>query len=243
MTTPLVIVCLTELLFVVATRLVLHYYAWTSFEAEAIRTVLRIATVSIYWWLLRPLILSRSGSPATLAKPPAIVGLLLFLSIPVLIGNYALAKPIAIFFAVASIAVAVKEEFLFRGILQNLLAQRFGSAKAVLGTSAIFTAWHIGVWEPTVWVFGQIFFASILLGVVYIQSGSIAAAIVIHTTYDALFSLSPLVAAPLNENWGFVPLLASLALVLFWASNGTPRSPGQIVSPSLNAAAEGDSKP
>lgn len=217
----LAIVAATELCFVVATRLVIHYYDPWSFEAESIRTALRIATASIYWWLLRPLILSRRVNPSTFRSPLLIIGLLLFLLIPVLVGHYKLSPPLAILFAVASVpvAVAVKEEFLFRGIVQNLLAEKFGFVKSVLLTSMIFTAWHIGVWEPTVWTFSQIFLASILLGVLYVHSGSILAVIVIHTIYDALFSFTPLLSAPLNENWGLAPLLASVALVACWASS------------------------
>lgn len=220
LTRCLVIVAVTELLFVAATRGVLHVYPWSSFEAESIRGVLRITTAAVYWWLLRPLILSRTARPSTLRSPLLIIATLLFLTIPVLVGNYKLASPVAILFAVTSIAVAVKEEFLFRGIVQNLLAEKFGFTKSVLFTSVLFTAWHIGVWTPTVWTFSQIFIAGIILGVVYVHSGSILAVIVIHTAYDALFSFTPLVSAPLNENWGFVPLLASVALVLFWASAG-----------------------
>ena len=213
----LVIIAVTELLSMAAARLVLHFYEPMSFETESIRTVLRIATASIYWWLLRPLILSRTANPATFRSPLLITGLLLFFLIPVLVGHYNLSPPLAVFFAVASVPVAMKEEFLFRGIVQNLLAEKFGFVKSVLFTSTIFTAWHIGVWEPTVWTFSQIFLASILLGVVYVHSGSILAVIVIHALYDALFSFTPLLAVPLSANWGFVPLLTSIALVIYWA--------------------------
>jgi membrane protease YdiL (CAAX protease family) len=214
----LVIVAVAELFFVVATRLMLYYYPWSSIEAESIRAILRIATASIYWLLLRPLILSRTPSPLTFRSPILIVGLLLFLLIPVLVGHYKLTTSVAILFAVTSIPVAVKEEFLFRGIIQNLLAEKLGLLKSVLFTSTLFTAWHIGVCEPTVWVFSQILLAGILLGIIYIRSGSILAVVVIHTTYDVLFSFTPLISVPVNENWGFAPLLASVALVSYWAS-------------------------
>lgn len=213
----LVIIGITELIFVVATRLTVHFYPWTSFEAESIRTALRIVTASLYWWLFRPLILSRTKNVSTLRSPWLIAGLLFFLSIPIFIGQYKLSNSVAILFAVSSIPVAIKEEFLFRGIVQNILSERFGAMKSILFTSAIFTAWHIGVWEPSVWVFSQIFLASILLGVIYTYSGSIFAVIAIHAVYDAVFSFTPLLPISLNENWGFIPLLTALALVFCWA--------------------------
>ncbi|MFZ4703485.1 MAG: CPBP family intramembrane glutamic endopeptidase [Candidatus Methylumidiphilus sp.] len=220
LTRCLVVVVVTELLSLAIARLLLHFYEPMSFQVESIRTVLRIATASIYWWLMRPLILSRTTNTSTFRSPLLIFGLFLFLLVPAVVGHYNLSPPLAIFFAVTSVPVAVKEEFLFRGIVQNLLAEKFGFVKSVLFTSTLFTAWHIGAMEPTVWTFSQIFLASILLGVLYVHSGSILAAIVIHTAYDALFSFTPMLSAPLNENWGFVPLLASVALVSFWALHG-----------------------
>ena len=223
LTRCLVIVAVTELLFVVATRIVLHYYSWSSLGAESIRTVLRIVTATIYWMMLRPLILSRASNPSAFLSPLLIVGLLLFLLIPLVVGHYNLTAPVALMFAVTSIPVAVKEEFLFRGIIQNLLTDKFGFVNSVVFTSALFTAWHIGVWQPTFWAFAQIFLASILLGIVYMYSGSIFAVIIIHATYDALFSFPSLLAVPLNENWGFIPLLSAVALVFYWAL-GTKRA-------------------
>lgn len=218
----LFIVAVLELSFVVATRVVLHHFPWSSVEAESIRTVLRLATATAYWGLLRSLILSRIPSQAVIRSPLLAMGLLLFLSIPVLVGHYQLPAPVAILFAVASLPVAIKEEFLFRGIIQNLLAQKMGVYKGVLATSVIFTAWHLGVWEFTPWVVAQIFFASILLGLVYVRSGSITFVIAIHAIYDALFSFSPLVSSPLSPNWGFLPLLTAVALVVYWAQGDVP---------------------
>ena len=216
----LVAVAIIEIAFVVATRLVLHYLSWKSIEAEAIRTLLRVLTALAYWWLMKPWILSRKPDFLALVRPTFAIALLLFLSIPVLAGRYELEKHVAVVFALASIPVAVKEEFLFRGIIQNLLMEKLGAAKAIVLASAVFTAWHVGTWNPSLWVFGQIFLASVLLGLVYVRSGSILAVIVIHAVYDALFSFTPLISNPPNENWGFIPLVASVALVMYWAASG-----------------------
>ncbi len=226
LTRRLVIVAFAEIAFVVATRVVLHYLQWTSIEAESIRTAMRIATAGLYWWLLKPVILSRKPDPASLAAPALLLALLLFLSIPVLVGTYGLKQSVAVMFAVTSIPVAVKEEFLFRGIMQNLLAERFGALKAVLVTSTVFTLWHVGVWEPSLWTFGEIFLASVIIGLIYLRSGSMTAVIALHAVYDAIYSFTPLLAPPLNQNWGFVPMLAAVALVYAWAQgSGNARLP------------------
>ncbi len=224
LTHRLIIVAITELVFVVATRVVLHYLPWTSVEAELIRTALRIVTALIYWWLLKPLILSRAANLPTFKRPAALLALLLFLSIPVLVGNYQLPSDAAILFAITSLPVGIKEEFLFRGIVQNLLAKRYGALKAILITSLIFTLWHVGVWNPTVWTFSQIFFAGVILGLIYVGSGSILTVIALHTVYDAIFCFTPFTANPLNENWGFIPLLGSTGLAVYWTFGRNARA-------------------
>lgn len=213
----LLIVVIAEIAFVVVTRVVLHYLPWTSVEAEAIRTSMRIATAALYWWLFKPLILSRTPDFTSLTHPLLLFALLVFLAIPVLVGHYELRPTVAIMFAISSIPVGIKEEFLFRGIMQNLLTERFGVLKGILITSTVFTLWHVGVWEPSLWTFGEIFLASVLIGLVYVRSGSIATVIVLHAVYDAIYCFTPLMTPPLQENWGFVPMLVALALVAVWA--------------------------
>jgi len=216
----LIIVAIAEITFVVATRVVLHYLPWTSIEAESIRTAMRIATAALYWWLLKPMILSRKPDLSSLTKPAILLALLFFLAIPVLVGHYGLSTPVAMMFAVSSIPVAFKEEFLFRGIMQNLLTERWDTLKAILMTSTVFTLWHVGVWEPSIWTFGEIFLASVIIGLMYVRSGSIAMVIALHAVYDAIYSFTPLLTPPLPENWGFLPMLASVALACYWAGNG-----------------------
>lgn len=213
----LALVVLVEALYMAASRGVQAHFGWSSIEGEFLRTAMRIATAAVYWGLFRELILARAPNLAVLRGPLPLAGLLLFVSIPVLVGNYGLDRQLAALFALTSIPVAIKEELLFRGIAQNLLEARFGAAKAVGFASAIFTAWHIGVVEPSVAGFVQIFLASVVLGVVYLRSRSLMAAIAMHAAYDALFSFSPLLPKPLGEAWGLAPLLGSAALLLLWA--------------------------
>ena len=216
----LLVVVAVELLYMVGSRLAIHYYSAESFQAELIRTTLRIATALIYWQLMKPLILSKQVSFDTARVAPLVVGMLALFAIPVLVGNYALSTSLALLFALTSIPVAIKEEFLFRGIVQNLLESRYGQMRAVFYASVIFTAWHIGTWEPSVWIFSQIFFVGLVLGMVYIRTGSIWAAIVLHALYDAVFSFTPLVRPPLDQNWGFVPLAITVVAVSYWAQAG-----------------------
>ena len=219
----LLVVVAVELLYMVGSRLAIHYYSAESFSAELIRTALRCVTALIYWQLMKPLILSKQASFDMVRVAPLLVGMVALFAIPVLVGKYALGTSLALLFAVTSIPVAIKEEFLFRGIVQNLLETRHGPMCAVFYASIIFTAWHIGTWEPSVWTFGQIFLVGVVLGLVYVRTGSIVTAIVLHTLYDAVFSFTPLISSPLEQNWGFVPLSIAVAAVFYWAQAGKLR--------------------
>lgn len=216
----LLIIVVVEIIYMVATRAAIHYLSATSFEAELTRTALRIATAVIYWHLMKPVILSKTAELGNARDSALIAGLLLLLSIPLLVGNYGLQPSSALLFAITSIPVAIKEEFLFRGIVQNLLEKKWGAMIAIFVTSIIFTAWHFGVMQTSVFAFSQIFFVSLMLGLIYVRTGSITLVVVLHAVYDALFSFTPLLSSPLDEDLGFVPLLAAVGFVYFWACFG-----------------------
>jgi membrane protease YdiL (CAAX protease family) len=220
LTNRLLLIFIVETIYWVGSRVAIHLFDWTSFEAELIRTALRIATAIIYWQLMKPVILSKTAVLNNARDTVLITGLLLFLSIPLLVGNSGLQPYNALLFAITSFPVAIKEEFLFRGIVQNLLEKKFGAMYAIVITSSLFTVWHFGVVPNSVWEFSQIFFAGILLGLVYVRTGSILMVIVLHGVYDAIFSVTPLLSSPLDENLGFVPLLAAVGFVYFWACFG-----------------------
>ena len=217
LTHRLAIIVAIEIVYMAATRITIHYLPWASVEAELIRTALRIATATIYWQLMKPLILSKKPNLGTRRRTSLIIGLLLFFSVPVLVGYEGLNVKLALLFAITSIPVGIKEELLFRGILQNFLEEKWGSLAAIFITSAIFSAWHIGVAEPIFWVFAQIFLVSILLGFIYIRTGSIVLVIVLHALYDALFAFTPFLSTPANGNLAVIILLISVLLVFRWA--------------------------
>ncbi len=222
----LALIGVSEILFMWITRVAISHWPWQSYEAESLRTTLRIATAGLDWWLMRPLILSRQPDLNTLRSVPLIAGMLLFFSINALpfIGlNLPFEK--AMFFAASSLIVGIKEEFLFRGILQNLLTQRLGFKAGVISASLIFTAYHVGVTSPSLYNFLFIFTAGVLFGVIYFRSGSLATVIAIHFAQDAISSFGPFTAAAQFPNWavwgGLVSLavlIAPVGLVSYWAS-------------------------
>lgn len=211
------IVILLETLFFIATRLVLRYYPWSSMEAELIRTVLRIGTALVYWRLYKTLILSRQPDLSVLVQPQLAIGILLLAMAVFLTGNYHLPTQLALLFALTSIPVAIKEEIVFRGIVQNLLTKKYGIVIGVILASAVFLVAHIGVIPTSLSSFSSIFIYGLLFGFIYIRSGSILVVIIVHAAYDAIWSFSPFISAPLDAKYSLIPLLGSLTFVLYWA--------------------------
>ena|SRR5882672_8749092 len=221
LTRRLLLVAVIELAYMAGTRAAIHYFSSNSLEAEAIRTALRLGSAAAYWWLFKPLILSRTPDLAALRSPYLALALLVFLCVPVLTGADKMGR-LAIVFAITAIPVGIKEEILFRGIVQNLLVERLGAAKAIVLTSAVFTVWHIGVWAFDPFVYTQMFLAGLLLGAVYLRSGSLLLVIAIHALFDALYSLSPFLSAPISQNWGYALLSAAVVLAIYWSVRYRP---------------------
>lgn len=95
-------------------------------------------------------------------------------------------KPLAIFFF-----IAVPEELLFRGLLQNLLVIRLGRPLVALGITSLlfgFSHWH----TPGLPDFRYLSLAAVagaFYGFTYIRSKSILVPALLHTAVDALWEL------------------------------------------------------
>ena len=93
-------------------------------------------------------------------------------------------------FAATTIFVAVREELVYRYVLQNWLEGSLLPKVSLVGsivlTSVLFTLYHLGV-QPF-YAMPWIFLASLLLGTIYIVSGkSLSLVIVCHFICDLLF--------------------------------------------------------
>ena len=213
----LIVVLLVEALYFILTRLTIRYLgAWT-LEAELVRTALRLASAGCFWYLMKPTILSKTPNFRPVRSVWFMAGIGLFLLTPVVVGNYNHHIGMAFVIAIASIPVAVKEEFLFRGIVQNLIESRRSLVVAIVVSNGLFSVWHVGALPHSVWMFSQVFLAGSLLGFVYAKSGSIALTIALHAAYDAVFAFTPLLARPFSANWGFLVLVPAFLLVAYWA--------------------------
>lgn len=215
-------VVILELAYWVATRITLQTFSWDSLEAEFLRLGLRSSTALACFWLLRDLIFSRATKQGEMTRFPTLIGATLFVGAAFTTPHPVLPPAFAVLFGVGSIAVALKEEFLFRGVVQNLLQRRFGFAMAVLLTTLVFTAWHYGAVPNTRWQFIQIFLASIVIGVIYVRTGNIWVAVGLHMAYDAAIALPTLVSYKYSVGIALLMLLGAVCFSCFRAKSTLP---------------------
>ena len=220
-TARLVIAIFVEAVYWFGTRQVLQYVSWDTYTAELLRTALRLGSAAAIFWLYRDLILSRLSDTREFRKASVASALLLFMAVPLFLQHHSMPPAFAVFVGLTAVAVGVKEEFLFRGVIQNYLMKRLGFTKSVLLTSFLFAAWHFGVGPTSFLDYAHIFLASIVLGVLYVRTGSMLLVIVVHIAYDMLFSLPNYFDA--SKAIAFSLLLYSIALACFGAKRSELR--------------------
>jgi len=75
----------------------------------------------------------------------ALVGVVMLLSVPLLFGKDDWTDPVVrTAFVLTSLVVGLREEIVYRAIVQNLLEERLGKAGAILLASAVFALYHYG---------------------------------------------------------------------------------------------------
>jgi len=95
---------------------------------------------------------------------------------------------ILVAFLVAVVLAPLAEEVLFRGVLLSALSRRWGTAVAVFGSSAVFSAMHVSpIAVP------PIFVLALVLGWLFVRTRSLTVCIVAHSVFNG-FGLAALYA-------------------------------------------------
>ena len=97
--------------------------------------------------------------------------------------------------ALSIVVVAPVEEFLFRGVIQGRLRDRFGPVPAIAGASLLFGSLHLANYSgnPVAIVAGALMIAVVgsIFGILYERSGNLAVPVLVHAIYNTiLFGLS-----------------------------------------------------
>jgi membrane protease YdiL (CAAX protease family) len=94
---------------------------------------------------------------------------------------------------VTALGAALSEEFIFRGVLQNCLSQWTKGWVAIVITSLVFGILH------TIWRLPPAFILGLLLGVLYLRTGSILPSILAHVIINSVSVLGVYLAENLGD--------------------------------------------
>jgi len=173
-------------------------------ELELWITGWRVASAAVYWLLFRDLLSAAARNrEAALAPVPApaprsrlwlAAGIVTLMMVPLLFyGGYPENSFYRVVFALTSVVVAVREEVFYRGVIQSLLAKRFGFAVALVASNIIFVLYHYGAQPLHLVGITEIFAIGCVLGLIYRATGTLLAPIALHAAYDAMWSLGPII--------------------------------------------------
>lgn len=221
-----------EILYAVSTRVWLKPFL-DGIALEFAITAVRLATAGIYWVLFRDLITSRTPQLATARSPLFVTAMLTLVLVPLLAGDWGLPdRKTQLVFAATSIAVALREEILYRGVLQNLLQRRMHWFAAILTSNVLFTAYHYGAWPFTLHFVLEFFLVGSAMGFIYLATGSLALAVAAHAIYDALWCFTPLLDQPLAKPWGSGLEFIAFTLLALWTFRSVRNACGSGVNRS-----------
>lgn len=108
-----------------------------------------------------------------------------------------------------------------------------GWLSAVFLSNIIFTIYHFGAWPFTVYTVLEFFLVGSMLGFIYYGTGSLGLAVIVHSLYDALCTVTPLIEHPLPQAVGSLMQAAAFILLALWAWKGS--SPNKSPQPTGSA--------
>jgi membrane protease YdiL (CAAX protease family) len=216
MTWRLLVAAAIEVAYAIFTRTWLadHYSGVT---LELLTTACRAAALVAFFVLFRHLLGTRPNNPKVARHPLLIAAIALCLAVPLAVAGWTAPLSVQLVFAATSLVVAAKEEVLYRGALQNLLEQRVGPWVAIAISNVIFVAYHYGTLPFTPQNAAEWFLGGVVLGALYLASGSLLVAISVHAAYDALWSLGPYLSSPWPRPWATALLILAVACCLAWS--------------------------
>jgi len=100
--------------------------------------------------------------------------------------------------ALSVVVVAPVEEYVFRGVIQGRLSQRFGPVASIVGASLLFGSLHLANYSgnPVSIVAGALMIAAIgtVFGTLYERTGNLAVPVLAHAIYNVILLVSSYLA-------------------------------------------------
>jgi membrane protease YdiL (CAAX protease family) len=212
----LAIAAVLEIVYAVFTRTWLRAH-FSGIELELWVTACRLLSFGAYCLLFRSLLTEPRLAHPSRSWPWLGAGIALMLVVPSLFyGGYPDSAAYRTVFALTSVVVGAREELLYRGVIQTLLARRLSFPLALIASNVVFVLYHYGAQPLHLVGITEIFAFGCLMGLIYRTTGRLLIPISLHAVYDALWSLGPLVTPPPSDYYRIPFQLVALYLVLIW---------------------------
>jgi membrane protease YdiL (CAAX protease family) len=202
-----------ELAYWVPARLLNLCYQGGEIEKEMIWTALRLISIAAVYGCFRKVIWPAGEKSRGSGWGLAVVAGAAVVIVAALVGDMRLTYPANWVFAATSLAVGLREEMVYRGVLQRVLTERYGLWAALLGSNAIFMVYHLGAVTFTPYEVFQFFAMGMVLGLMYHQTKSLLLVAGVHAAYDAGECFTPVLQPPLSAWWAVAVMLAVLGVL------------------------------
>jgi membrane protease YdiL (CAAX protease family) len=203
-----------ELAYWVPARLLVWLYPDDDIPRELVWTVWRLASALAVYLCLRKVIWPEGEQRHLKCDWVIIVSGLAFVAAPALTQNFQMSYPANVVYAATSLAVGLREELVYRGVLQRLLTRRWGLPAALVVSNVLFIFYHFGAIPFTGYNVFQFFAAGTILGLIYHRTNSLACVVILHAVYDGILCFTPFLHPPLSLWRGVVILLATLVFLM-----------------------------
>lgn len=221
MLTRVSVAAAVELGYALTTRVWLGHLS-DPVERELAITAVRAATIPIHWALFRDFLRTPRPHVAPARDPLVALAIVLLLLAPALTDAWNASVMLKLVFALTSLVVGVREELVYRGILQGLLERRVRWEVALILSNVVFVVYHYGSLELTASRIATILLVGSAFGILYHATGSLVLVMAIHGAYDAVAALTPLMPQPLPLGWGTALQAAAVVVLVLWVRRTRP---------------------
>jgi membrane protease YdiL (CAAX protease family) len=187
-----------------------HYLAMVE---ELAWTAWRLPFLALYYWLFRGYLAPRSEQRAMPRHPLLVAALLLSVAGIGFHGPRAVEYQLVL--AAATPVIGLREELIYRVILQGYLERYMPPLRAILLSNVIFTAYHIGSQPMNMVSVTGIAATGIALGVIYERTRNLWLVASLHAGIDVLYAVSP--PLPISAGAIFMcNVLTAMAAIVWW---------------------------
>ena len=197
-----VIIALLELLYLFLSLYFAELFGQWSYEGEIARTFLRIISIASFYFFYRSFINKNdfAFNRRKLFYPPFLAAAFLFILFALLFTNAEHETFVWQYvFAISGILAGFREELFYRGIVQRTLETKFHYRTALLLSCSLFTLSHVQyIYYKQPFPLLLVFLAGIIFGCIFIHTGSVFIAGLVHGLYDAFLCIkvTPLRLSP-----------------------------------------------